>query len=68
MMEIEKNYYSKEIKMDSLTAIIQTNKHHFIRPKLVRGVYRFKSMIFIFVFEKYNRYRQISLQIFQNYL
>ena len=31
MMEIEKKYYIKENKMDSLTVIIQTNKHHFIK-------------------------------------
>ena len=29
MMEIEQKYYIKENKVDSLTVIIQTNKHHF---------------------------------------
>jgi hypothetical protein len=31
MMEIEKNYYIKKNKIDSLTVIIQTNKHNFIK-------------------------------------
>ena len=39
-----------------------------IRPKLVLGVYRFRSVIFLFFSENYHTYLPILLQIFQKNL